>query len=487
MAGRRKNGTGTVRERKDGRWEGRIIVGYDDHGKAIIKSIFAKTKTECNQKIKDFQDNLYLITGKLPNHAKSSMSFGEWIDLWYQNYCKPNLRENTQDGYENRIYNHIIPSIGHIRLDQLSQSDLQEYYLKLKTSGRLRLAEKHGSGVSDRLVRAIHASCRMALEKATTEGLIVRNPAIGCKLPPKRTREMQILTHEEMQRFLIQAKHDDVYELYLLELTTGLRRGELLGLQWNDLNFKTGELNIKRQISRVNGELVTTAPKTKASIRTVIIPRSVVNVLEAYKPSTNGSKWLFPSPFKEGDEPRDPSSVYKKMQRVLERAECKKIRFHDLRHTFATMALEHGMDVKTLSAIIGHVSSSTTLDVYSHITTEMQIKAAHNIDVGIGKADPKVDEDSIPTPTKREKASFKKSNFKPTDGKIRRSGTGGLYQISDNLWEGNYTPTHPNGKRIKHNVYAKTKEECERKLEEMIKEVRAQIELEKEALNGLSL
>ena len=84
-------------------------------------------------------------------------------------------------------------------------------------------------------------------------------------------------------------------------------------------------------------------------------------------------------------------------------------------------------------------------------------------------------------------ASFKKSNFKPTDGKIRRSGTGGLYQISDNLWEGNYTPTHPNGKRIKHNVYAKTKEECERKLEEMIKEVRAQIELEKEELNGLSL
>lgn len=481
MAGRRKNGTGTIRERSDGRWEGRIVIGYNDEGTAKTKSVFAPTRAECSKKLNQLIAESYCITGKLPTQAKSSMSFGEWMDLWYQNYCKHTIRETTREGYENRIYNHIIPSIGHIPLNQLTQNDLQEYYIKLKTTGRLRFVEQNGSGVSDRMVRACHASCRMALEKAASEGLISANPAIGCKIPPKKTREMQVLTHEEMQRFLIQAKHDDVFELYLVELSTGARRGEILALQWSDLDCKTGELKIRRQVNRVNGELKISKPKTKASNRTVVLPPDVVKILEAYRPSTNNSKWIFPSPVKE-DMPRDPSSVYDKMRRVLERADCKQIRFHDLRHTFATMALEHGMDIKTLSAIIGHVSSATTLDIYSHITTEMQKNAAVKIDRVIGKSNPEVNEEAVPTPTKREKSAFKKQPFKPSDGKIRRSGTGGLYQINDHLWEGNFTPRHPNGKRIKHNVYAKTREECEVLLEEMIRNVRREIEEEKAKL-----
>lgn len=122
------------------------------------------------------------------------------------------------------------------------------------------------------MVRGCHASCRMALEKAVKEGLITMNPAIGCKLPPKKAREMQVLTHDEMQRFLIQAKHDGYYEIFLLDLSTGLRREELMGLQWKDLNMNTGELRIERQVSRVNGELKTFPPKTKSSIRTVVLP-----------------------------------------------------------------------------------------------------------------------------------------------------------------------------------------------------------------------
>jgi hypothetical protein len=207
-------------------------------------------------------------------------------------------------------------------------------------------------------------------------------------------------------------------------------------------------------------------------------------MLKAYQPSTNGSKWIFPSPVKTDDSPRDPHTVYSKMQLVLERAECKRIRFHDLRHTFATMALEHGMDVKTLSAMIGHVSSATTLDIYSHITTEMQINAAQKIDKGIGKADTTIREEAVPTTKKRERTM---TDFKPKQGKIRKSGTGGIYQISENLWEGRFTPTNAQGKREAHNVYAKTREECERLLDEMIVEVRQQIQAEKEQMKGMSL
>ena len=147
------------------------------------------------------------------------------------------------------------------------------------------------------------------------------------------------------------------------------------------------ELRVERQVSRVNGELKTFPPKTKSSIRTVVLPPSVLKMPKAYQPSTNGSKWSFPSPVKTDDSSRDPHTVYSKMQLVLERAGCKRVRFHDLRHTFATMALENGMDVKTLSAPIGHVAAATTLDIYSHMTDTMQMQAAVNIDRKIGGTD----------------------------------------------------------------------------------------------------
>lgn len=158
----------------------------------------------------------------------------------------------------------------------------------------------------------------------------MKNPAIRCQLPPKKAKEMQVLTHDEMQRFLIQAKHDGYYEIFMLDLATGLRRGELMGLQWSDLNFSTGELRIQRQVGRIKGKLqATDLLKTQSSGRTIVLPPSVVRILKVYQPTLNGSKWLFPSPVKEDDSPRDPHSIYSKMQKVLDRAECKRVRFHD--------------------------------------------------------------------------------------------------------------------------------------------------------------
>ena len=159
------------------------------------------------------------------------MPFGEWIDLWYKTWSKPALRPTTQYCYEDRIYKHIIPGIGTIPLNKLQQSDLQQFYAELKKNGRLRWQEHYGPGLSDRMVRSCHGTCRTALEKAVNEKLIPFNPAIGCKLPPKKAGEMQVLTHEEMQRFLIQVKENDFYELALLELATGMRRGEICALK----------------------------------------------------------------------------------------------------------------------------------------------------------------------------------------------------------------------------------------------------------------
>ena len=479
MADRRKKGSGSVRERSDGRWEGRVIVGYDDNGKPIQKSVFAKTKTECNKKLKQLKDETVMVTGRLPSHAKASMKFGEWMDMWYQYYGKMGVSPTTQDSYKNYIYNHIIADIGDLQLDQLTQKHLQDYYERLKLGGRLVRQNVFGEGVSDRMVRGCHAICRKALEKACAVGLIPINPAIGCKIPPKKAREMEILTREEIQRFIIQAAYDGYYELFLLEFATGMRRGEICGLQWNDLNFSTGELSIRRQVVSVNDGVMVKKPKTKNSVRTVIIDTALLKVLYELKEKSE-SEWIFASPVK-ADSPLNPQTVYRKTQQILERAECKKVRFHDLRHTFATMSLENGMDIKTLSNMIGHSSVATTLDIYSHITDEMLKNASRVIDRGIGKEINRP-ENEIEIAMKQEVTPPTKTDFTAYKGKIRKSGTGGIYKLNDHLYEGRYTPTNAYGKRESCNVYGKTYEECEAKLEEMIARKRAEIAAEKARL-----
>lgn len=378
IAKKRKNGEGTLRLRKDGRWEGRIVVGYNEKSLPITKCVTAKTKTECSTKLEALKDQC----GRSSDKIKPDMPFGDWIDFWYQTYCRHTLRITTRTDYENRIYNHIIPEIGKILLNRLSQSDLQQFYAKEKTDGRKLHAKTYGKGLSDKTIRGIHANCRTALQRAVQDGLIRTNPAVCCKLPPKKAREMQVLTQNEILRFLHQAKEEGCYELFLLELSTGMRRGEILALKWSDLNFQTGELQIVRQACAVNGKIEISVPKTKSSIRTVVLPPSLVEVMKKYRKTVN-SWWMFPSP-QNPDVPRYPTSVGDILSILLKRAGCKHVRFHDLRHTFATMALENGMDVKTLSATIGHVSSATTLDIYSHITDTMQRQAAVNIDRKIG-------------------------------------------------------------------------------------------------------
>lgn len=292
----------------------------DEKGYPKTKNVLAKTKTECLEKLKRLKDELG--GGVKAEKIAPDMPFGEWMDHWYQYYSKPKIQGTTQSAYKTRIYNHVIPDIGHILLNKLTQNDLQQYHTRLKHTGRLVRTELYGEGLSDRMIRGIHASCRSGLQKAVEDGLIRVNPAIGCKLPPKKAREMQVLTREEMQRFLIQAKAEGYYELFLLELSTGLRRGELMALRWDDLNAKDRILSVSKQVTRIDGELMVTEPKTKNSVRRAALSQKAVDILvqehEQHPDTPSCSRP--PAPAATGARTRCPGSTGNCWQRPASRS-----------------------------------------------------------------------------------------------------------------------------------------------------------------------
>ena len=190
MAKRKTRGDGSLHPKKDGRWEGRYVVGYDDKVLPVTKNVLAKTKSECAAKLAQLRETL---KEPVPEQPKPGILLADWLDLWYQGYKKPNLRSNTQMFYERRIYQHIIPRLGQIHLDKLTTADIQEFYADLKKNGRLLRAELYGAGLSDQTIRGIHTTLHAALDKAVEENLIFRNPSNGCKLPSAKLKEMKVL------------------------------------------------------------------------------------------------------------------------------------------------------------------------------------------------------------------------------------------------------------------------------------------------------
>ena len=209
-------------------------------------------------------------------------------------------------------------------------------------------------------------------EAAVQQKLIPSNPAEGCSLPRLERREMQTLTVDQLEAFFREVKASGVFEFYYLELATGLWRGELLGLHWEDIDPEQQTITVRRQVVRVNG-VVTEAPlKTKNSYRTLSIGADAAEILRQQKENVGGI-YVFPSPT---GGPISPDSVLHMLHRLLNRAGLPKVCFHDLRHTFATLALQNGVDIKTVSGMLGHYSADFTLDTYAHVTTTAQRQAA---------------------------------------------------------------------------------------------------------------
>ncbi len=371
MTKKRANGEGSIRKRADGRWEGRYTAGrHPETGKPIYRNVLGRTQAEVKGKLtKAIEERKGLDVTKIGVYT-----LGQWMEVWFENEAQVKVRPSSHQTYRGYIDNHIKPNIGNIPLGKLTTLDLQSFYKKLLSDGRVERTEsaKKPRGLSAKTVRNLHQVISSALNLAVRQRLIAFNPADGCALPKVEHREMQTLTAEQLNAFFREAKTSGVFELYYIELVTGLRRGELLGLKWEDVNLDRNILYIRRQVARING-VVTEAPlKTKNSYRNVSIGADAAGILKAQKARVGGV-YVFPSPT---GGPISPDSVLHMLHRVLKRAGLPKVRFHDLRHTFATLALQNGVDIKTVSGMLGHYSAGFTLDTYAHVTTEAQRKAA---------------------------------------------------------------------------------------------------------------
>lgn len=214
------------------------------------------------------------------------------------------------------------------------------------------------------------------MQKAVDEELIPTNPCKKVQLPKDEPKEMQTLKANELAAFLQETKDSGCYEFYLLEITTGLRLGEILALTWDDLDMKNKTISVNKQVQRIKSELKATTPKTAASIRKISICDECLNQLIILRSRQRlNTKLIFPSPITNGY--RDPSSITRKLHRMQKRAGVPQIRFHDLRHSFATLSLEQGMDIKTISHMLGHTDASFTMNTYMHVTDTMQQTVAN--------------------------------------------------------------------------------------------------------------
>jgi len=356
-----------VRKRDDGRWEGRIVVGHKENGDSIFHYVSAKTQKALMEKM----HRCIVEYDGAELTEDSRMTLGEWLDIWLKECAEPSVRPSTYKGYRGYAERNIKPSLGSKQISKVTAADVQTLYRKLQREGGV-----DGGALSPTTVRRIHGVLHQALNAAVDRHLIVKNPTDDVTLPKKVTAAKTILNDKQLERFMEAIKADEHWhDFFYLEITTGLRRGELCGLMWTDFDAEKGTLTVRRTLhNKEGGGYYVGETKTGAGRRIIKLPPSTVQLLSERK-RTSISQWIFPNPI-HPEDPIMPNSGYTRMKKLLAEAGLPDMRFHDLRHTFATHALTSGVDAKTLSGILGHTKTSFTLDTYTHVTGDMHRKAS---------------------------------------------------------------------------------------------------------------
>ncbi len=400
MSKKRANGEGTIFQRKsDKLWVGRVPIGYKSNGSIKLQTVYGRTQKEVKEKIDEAKGNIKNNSFVEPH----KITLQQWLDTWLNITIKGSIKDTTWLIYESLIKNHINPEIGGIRLLNLQASHIQKLYNDKLTGGRSdkkknketgELEQKEG-GLSPKTIRHIHQVIKGSLDQAIKERYLSINPASAVKLPKLLKKEMKTLSIEQVKMFLETASTNQFYKryytAYLLELYTGLRRGELLGLRWKDIDFKNYTIKVIQQLVKVGSSHVLRELKTESSQNRVIaITDDVIQALKEHK-KNKAAEYKFigydelsvKKMLSEGlvftnelGNLLQPRNFLRNFKGALKASGIDSIRFHDMRHTFALLSLQQGVDIKTLQSDLGHESIETTLDRYGHVNEDMKRDAA---------------------------------------------------------------------------------------------------------------
>lgn len=378
MAKKSAQGSGSIRQRKDGLWEARYTIGRDPAtGKQIRKSVYGKTQQEVRKKMTaanaDIDKGIYTEPSKI--------TFSQWLEIWLSEYCGA-VKPRTLTLYQNTVKIRVKPFLGQIQLCRLTPVIFQKYYND-SIKGNLKGLD----AISAKTVKNVHGIIHKALQKAVELGYLKSNPVSACVLPKAQRKELHPLNEAQTKAFMKALEREPFRRLFLVALFTGIREGELLGLTWEAVNFEDGTIRIFQQLQRHNGKYSFFPPKNNKS--RIIAPAPYVMDLlrEERKAQTEkrllaGKLWdnkmnlIFT--FEDGRN-LTHQWIYKKFKDITADIGIFDVRFHDLRHSYAVAALRMGDDVKTVSENLGHASVAFTLDVYGHVTDEMKKSSAERM------------------------------------------------------------------------------------------------------------
>ncbi|MBE3585827.1 MAG: site-specific integrase [Thermoanaerobacter sp.] len=396
MAGKKKrrgHGEGSISKRPDGRWMAQAVIGHDPAtGKLKRITKYFRTRQEAQDWLAQVRTEM--VTGTFVEPAR--VTVGEWVDKWLNVYARQRVDITSYGLYETLVRCHIKPSLGGIELQKLRPIDIQQMYAEKLRNGRL----DGKGGLSAETVTRIYNILHSALKQAMKEGLVTRNVAEAVDLPKIPKKEVKPLAREAVEKFLEAARKDRLYALFVMAIGTGLRRGELLGLKWEDINFEKGTLSVRRTLARAKVEggptrtaLVLKEPKTGKSRRLVVLANFVLQALKAHKARQAQEKLFFGQAYQdeglvfctEEGKPIDPRNFTRRYTKLMKDAGLEHTRFHNWRHTFATLLLEMGEHPKVVQEMLGHSKIAITLDTYSHLVPGLMEQAAEKLDAVFGQ------------------------------------------------------------------------------------------------------
>lgn len=382
---RAPKGSGMIRKRPDGLWEGRFTTGFDpETGKQIRRSVYGKTQQEVRQRLTELTHEVDAGTYQEP----LKMTVGDWLDIWLEQYVKNSVAPYTRDSYERAVRNHIKPALGSLKLIELTPLRIQMFYNTL-------MSEK---GLSPKTVKNVNGVFHRALEKAVRLGYLRINPTDACDLPKAKRKEIHPMEEKDIVRFLDAIRDHRFGNIYWITLFTGMRQGEVLGLTWDCVDFENNTILINKQLqktTKVGGEYILTGTKNSRS-RVITVAPSVMLVLQRQffqqkrMERDAGSAWnnewdlVFTN---ELGRHLCHFTVYKAYKKIVADIGLPEERFHDLRHSYAVAALECGDDIKTVQGNLGHATASFTLDVYGHVSQKMRQQSAERMEGFIHRTD----------------------------------------------------------------------------------------------------